>query len=168
LLPSTRPAGYGHGYYPVQDFRLSLAVAAGTLKEKATIDVTLECLEETVQTAATVLADRKKAWGGRAPGFGLYGNLRTLIWRLRVWSGQDGLEQFVTGGQRWGFVSIDSDEKLESFKKEVSSARKWWQENREKFEFPAETPEPPTQAAPAGPGQQPEILQRPQKPVERF
>jgi len=168
LLPAGRQAGYYHGAY---DFRLPLAVAAGDLKDKLAVDLTLECLEETGQQAAGFLADAKKGgWGGRGGGLPLYGHVRTLLWRLRTWSGQAGLDQFVNAEQRWGYVALGSEEKIAAFKTEVESARKWWQENREKFEFPAQTPEPPAMAIPGGPVAPvapPERLPL-QKPVEQF
>jgi len=166
LLPAGSQAGYHGATY---DFRLSLAVAAGDLKDKVAIDLTLECLEETAKQASAFLADAKKGgWAGRGGGLPLYGHIRTVIWRLRVWSEQAGLEQFANANQGWGGVTLGSEEKVAAFKAEVDKARKWWQEGREKFEFPAQTPEPPAPVMPAAPGQPP-VPPRPEpKPVEQF
>ena len=73
----------------------------------------------------------------------VYGTTRTLITRLKTWSGQEGLAQFTAKGPRgYGYYRIDSQEKLDAFKGELTKLKAWWKEKEGEFKFPAGAVDP--------------------------
>ncbi len=153
LLPAKRGGG---GYY---DLKPHLALAAGSLKDKSAVTLSIECLDDMAANAVRSLARRKAGGGGRYYGTAVYGTTRTLVSRLKTWSGQEGLAQFTAKGARgYGYYRINTQEKVDAFKGELTKLKTWWKQNQDKFEFPEGKVAPAETDPPV----------RIKKPVEQF
>jgi hypothetical protein len=154
LLPAGQSAGFG--------IKPSLAVAAGDLKEKLAVALSIECLEN-FATAAARVAGRRRGGNRDWRSFyqtTVYGSTRTLVSRLRHWSGQETLGKYLQREGRWGYYRLDRAERIKEFRGELEKLKKWWKEKGEKFEFPKAV-DPPGDVPPKEKKENP-------PPAERF
>ncbi len=141
LLPARAAGGYNYSY---NNLKPHLALAAGSLKDKAAVSLSIECLDDLAARAERTVAQRKTEGGGRySYGASIHGMTRTLVSRLKTWSGQEGLAQFTVakgfakGRRNYGYYRVDSQEKVDALKGELAKLKTWWKEKEGEFKFPA-------------------------------
>lgn len=137
-LPAVAP---GHMVGNSNYFLSKLADKLVKAGDKMAVDIIVTCLDNQLQNV-----------GRPERGTWITGEMASLAEKLGAWSGQDGWAELVRAHRERGTaLRIKGEKDLEMARAEFAKVKAWWQDNREKFEFPKEEEKPPAPANPAGP-----------------